>query len=57
MKTMCPPGYNHEIFVAIHALGHMTYVKSMSWHKAIVVITGRAHRFRNYIYVTLILLL
>ena len=57
MKTMCPPGYNHDIFVAIHALGHMTYVKSMSWHKAIVVITGRAHRFRDYIYVTLILLL
>ena len=57
MKTMCPPGYNHDVFFATHALGHMTYVKSMSWHKAIVVITGRAHRFRDYIYVTLILLL
>ena len=22
MKTMCPPGYHHNGFVAIHALGH-----------------------------------
>ena len=25
MKTMCPPGYHHNGFVATHALGH-TYV-------------------------------
>ena len=25
MKTMCPPGYHHNGFVAIHALGHMMY--------------------------------
>ena len=25
MKTMCPPGYHHNGFVATHALGHMTY--------------------------------
>ena len=25
MKTMCPPGYPHNGFVAIHALGHMIY--------------------------------
>ena len=25
MKTMCPPGYQHNGFVAIHALGHMMY--------------------------------
>ena len=24
MKTMCPPGYHHNGFVATHALGHMT---------------------------------
>ena len=52
MKTMCPPGYHHNGFVATHALGHM---------KAIVVITGRAHCFHDYIYdyiyITLILLL
>ena len=25
MKTFCPPGYHHNGFVAIHALGHMIY--------------------------------
>ena len=25
MKTMCPPGYHDNDFVAIHALGHMMY--------------------------------
>ena len=25
MKTMCPPGYHHNGFVATHALGHMLY--------------------------------
>ena len=25
MKTMCPPGYHHNGFVAIHALGHMKH--------------------------------
>ena len=39
MKTMCPPGYHHNGFVATHALGH----------KTIVVITGRAHCFHDYI--------
>ena len=34
MKTMCPPGYHHNGFVATHALGH---------------ITGRAHCFHDYI--------
>ena len=48
MKTMCPPGYHHNGFVATHALGHMMY---MSCHKAIVVITGRAHCFHDYIYI------
>ena len=24
-KTMCPPGYHHNDFVATHALGHMMY--------------------------------
>ena len=46
MKTMCPPGYHHNGFVATHALGHIMYgyvPKCKSCHKAIVVITGRAH--------------
>ena len=25
MKTMCPPGYHHNSFVATHALGHIMY--------------------------------
>ena len=25
MKTMCPPGYHHNDFVATHALGHLMY--------------------------------
>ena len=25
MKTMCPPGYYHNDFVATNALGHMMY--------------------------------
>ena len=29
MKTMCPPGYHHNGFVATHALGHMMY--SCTW--------------------------
>ena len=53
MKTMCPPSYHHNGFVATHALGP----KCMSCHKAIVVITRRAHCFHGYIYVTLILFL
>ena len=71
MKTMCHPGYHHNGFVATHALGHMMYgftwahdahdvhhvPKCMSCHKAIVVITGRAHCFHDYIYIMLILLM
>ena len=56
MKTMCPPGYHHNGFVATHALGHMIHwihhvPKCMSCHKAIVVITGRAHCFYDYVYI------
>ena len=25
MKAMCPPGYQHNDFVATHTLGHMMY--------------------------------
>ena len=59
MKTMRPPGYHYNGFVAIHALGHIIYGTKpcMSCHKAIVVITGRAHCFHDCIYITPILLL
>ena len=30
MKTMCPPGYHHNGFVATHAVGHMMYMMSSS---------------------------
>ena len=30
MKTMCPPGYHHNGFVATHALGHMMYTNRTS---------------------------
>ena len=48
-KTMCPPGYHYNVFMATHALGHMMYGGTISVHhvpkcmsclKAIVVITG-----------------
>ena len=50
MKTMCPPGYHHNGFVATYTLGHMTVhhvPKCMSCDKAIVVITGSAHCFHD----------
>ena len=49
MKTMCPPGYHRNGFVATHALRHMM-PKCMSCHKAIVVATGGAHCFHDCIY-------
>ena len=48
MKTMCPPGYHHNGFVAAHGLGHMMnnvatvhHVPTcMICHTAIVVTGG-----------------
>ena len=58
MKTICPPGYHHNGFVPTHALGDMMYIhhinhmpRCMSCHKAIVVITGRAHCFHDCTYI------
>ena len=64
MKTMYPPCY-HNGYAANHPRGHMMYgcnivhhvPKRMSFHKAIVVITGRAHCFHDCIYITPVLLL
>ena len=51
MKAVCPPGYHHNSFVATANL----VSKCMKTHKAIVVITGRAHYFHDciciYIYI------
>ena len=55
----------HNGSVATHVLEHMMYgcnivyhvPKCMSCHKAIVVISGREHCFRDCIYITPVLLL
>ena len=67
MKTMCPPSYHHNGFVATHALGQLmrqcgngfvaTYVHELPQSKAIVVITGRANCFHDYMYIMHILFL
>ena len=42
MKTMCPPGYHHNGFVATHPLGHIMYgymllvPKSVQQAKAVI---------------------
>ena len=38
MKTMCPPGYHHNGFVATHALGHMMYGYTLLVHVYIYII-------------------
>ena len=45
MKTICPPGYHHNGFVATHATGHVMYG------------SGRANCFHECMYTMPILLL
>ena len=45
MKTMCPPGYHHNGFVATHALGHMMYGYNSSV-TVNVIISAIMHNFR-----------
>ena len=33
MKTMCPPGYHHNGFVATHVLGHMNRTSCAQVHE------------------------
>ena len=33
MKTMCPPGYHHNGFVATHALGHTYILRSSCFYE------------------------
>ena len=54
MKTMCPSGYPHKIFVATHALGHIITITSVATKQ--LCITRRAHCFLDRIYISLILL-
>ena len=64
MKTMCPPGCHHNGFCGDsrskrtwsktynpHEVNVHHVPKCMSCHKAIAVITGRAHCFNNWIYI------
>ena len=55
MKTMCPPGYHHNGFVATHALGHMMYGTSCAQVHELPHSHFWAHCFHDYIYITLIL--
>ena len=51
---MYPPGCQRNGFVATHALGHMMYgltKRYISYHKAILLITERAHCFHDWIYI------
>ena len=38
MKTMCPPGYHHNGFVATHALGHMMYIVFMITYITLILL-------------------
>ena len=63
MKAMCFPGFHHNGFVATHALGNVMYPtvhyvpNCMSCHKAIAVITERAHCSHYCIYIAPVSLL
>ena len=49
MKTMCPPGYHHNGFVATHALGHMhlRYLASVRFEHSVC----RGSLMTTYIYI------
>ena len=54
MKTMCPPGYHHNGFLAMM---YVYYVpKGMSCDKAIMVITRRVNCFHDNIYNIMLIL-
>ena len=48
MRTMCPPGYHHNGFVATHVLGHIMYVYT---HDVYVYTYTYIHTIRSiYVY-------
>ena len=68
MKTMCPPGYHHNGFVATHALEHMMYGYTLlvPMNQRVLNKLSKEHNisghkwhilFHDNIYITLILLL
>ena len=46
MKTMCPPGYHHNGFMATHALGHMMYIYVIIYYPS--YLQGLASRFSQW---------
>ena len=52
MKTMCPPGYHHNGFVATHALGHMMYGYTLlvPMNQRVLNKQSREHNINIYIY-------
>ena len=55
MKTMCPPGYHHNGFVATHALGH--HVPWVIMSSLCVVDHLYIYIYTLYIYIYIISLL
>ena len=59
MKTMCPPGYHHNGFVATHALGYMNRTSCAQVHElpqSHCDDNREAHCFHDFIYIMLVLL-
>ena len=50
MKTICPPSYHHNGFVAPHALGHMTYGYSLllPMNQKMLNKLGKEHNISDY---------
>ena len=56
MKTMCPPGYHHNDFVATHALGHMMYGYTLlvPMNQGVLNKQSKERNIIAYTYITLI---
>ena len=51
MKTICPPGYHHDGFVATHALGDMMYIHTRTHHTHIYICIYICIYIYIYIYI------
>ena len=49
MKTICPPGYHHNVFVATHALEYMIY--RISTYLSIYIYIYNIYVYIIYIYI------
>ena len=50
MKTMCPPGYHHNGFAAIHVLGHVMYGCTflVPWNQRVLNKPGKEHNISGH---------